>query len=269
MGAGWEAAGRSEAVGKAMDGSCRGGQAAVQFCCSLAMCLHRSRHPFRPAELRWCCAAFLPLHSQQHLSTCMDTAGPAMLQWGQECIFPLAEAAMPGAQGLSCRPLSPTGRCHWGWRPGSSTRRHCSPVCCLHGVTTPSPDGDAETPDEAIWFQEGAACPGSTNQVHPSPPHPSPAPRLRSSPTPPQTCSFVLGIIIYPSKTHRERAASPWAPLARPQHGRCGLHGLQICLFDHKRAEILQPRREDGKGKAELFIAEHQDRSLNSGLISL
>lgn len=97
---------------------------------------------------------------------------------------------------------------------------------------------------------------------------PIPCSKTQKQP-PPQTCSFVLGIIIYPSKTHRERAASPWAPLARPQHGRCGLHGLQICLFDHKRAEILQPRREDGKGKAELFIAEHQDRSLNSGLISL
>lgn len=47
-----------------------------------------------------------------------------------------------------------------------------------------------------------------------------------------------------------------------------GLLGLQICLFDHKRAGT-QPRQEDGKGKAELFIAEHQDLSLNSGLISL
>lgn len=65
------------------------------------------------------------------------------------------------------------------------------------------------------------------------------------------------------------KSSIPWAPLARPQHGRWGPLGLQICLFDHKRAGTPQPRQEDGKGKAELFIVEHQDLSLNSGLISL
>lgn len=144
-----------------------------------------------------------------------------------------------------------------------------------HRATTPRCKRDAEEPGSPQRHQirrflprsgtrRGAACPGgrSTNQMRsPLCIHP-----LLSTP---QTCSFVLGIIIYPSKTRRERAASPWAPLARPQHGRWGPLGLQICLFDHKRAGTPQPRREDGKGKAELFIAEHQDLSLNSGLISL
>lgn len=140
---------------------------------------------------------------------------------------------------------------------------------CVPGLppATPHLRQGAEEPGSLRFLphpgaRRRTACPGGsrTNQMHsPACTHPLSAP---------QTCSFVLGIIIYPSKAQRERAASPWAPLALPQHGRWGPLGLQICLFDHKRTGTLQPRREDGKGKAALFIAEHQDLSLNSGLIS-
>lgn len=229
MVAGLEAAGRAEAVGKAVGSVGRSGS-------SIAVRHHNpSSHRSCPTRGSFCPTSPALVWPEGFWSLATAASTSSLQEPAQDPAVPSAAAVgarreFPAARpGLGACPLpAVTKRCHSLLQPGGDTlTRHCSWLTFLTASLGHHPEPQQGCRDPKLGYfglslalgeELHAQGEGAQTSYILSPLPPSPA--LRHGKKAPQTCSFVLRIVIYPSKTCRERAASPWAPLARPQHGR-------------------------------------------------